>query len=138
MRADRNQVELGVELEGKIAISRYGGAFRGLKVKNAQDHGMIGAILFTDPADDGNVTAANGYETYPDGPARSPSSVQRGSVMFLSTYPGDPTTPGYPSIGEDIPRASIDNVTPQIPSIPGKICHFLGLFFAAAPFLALL
>lgn len=39
------QIELGVELEGKIAISRYGGNFRGLKVKNAQDHGMIGAIL---------------------------------------------------------------------------------------------
>lgn len=41
----RSQIELGVELEGKIAISRYGGNFRGLKVKNAQDHGMIGAIL---------------------------------------------------------------------------------------------
>ncbi|KAI6794163.1 putative glutamate carboxypeptidase [Hortaea werneckii] len=111
-------IELGVELEGKIAISRYGGNFRGLKVKNAQDHGMIGAILFTDPADDGNVTVANGYAAYPDGPARNPSSVQRGSVQFLSTYPGDPTTPGYPSIGEDIPRTGIDEVTPQIPSIP--------------------
>ncbi|RMY98480.1 hypothetical protein D0864_04371 [Hortaea werneckii] len=111
-------IELGVELEGKIAISRYGGNFRGLKVKNAQDHGMIGAILFTDPADDGNVTVANGYAAYPDGPARNPSSVQRGSVQFLSTYPGDPTTPGYPSIGEEIPRTGIDEVTPQIPSIP--------------------
>ena len=27
---------LGVELEGKIALARYGGPFRGLKVKNAQ------------------------------------------------------------------------------------------------------
>lgn len=79
---------------------------------------MIGAILFTDPADDGNVTVANGYAAYPDGPARNPSSVQRGSVQFLSTYPGDPTTPGYPSIGEDIPRTGISDVTPQIPSIP--------------------
>lgn len=72
----------------------------------------------TDPADDGNVTVANGYAAYPDGPARNPSSVQRGSVQFLSTYPGDPTTPGYPSIGEEIPRTGIDEVTPQIPSIP--------------------
>ena len=71
-------------LEGKIALSRYGGPFRGLKVKNAQDHGMIGAILFTDPADDGNVTVDNGYTAYPDGPARNPTSVQRGSVQFLS------------------------------------------------------
>ena len=76
---------------------------------------MIGAILFTDPADDGNITVANGYTAYPDGPARNPSSVQRGSVQFLSTYPGDPTTPGYPSIGEDIPRTGIEDVTPRIP-----------------------
>lgn len=79
---------------------------------------MIGAILFTDPEDDGNVTVANGYAAYPDGPARNPTSVQRGSVQFLSTYPGDPTTPGYPSKGEEIPRAGIENVTPRIPSIP--------------------
>ncbi|TRX93056.1 hypothetical protein FHL15_005924 [Xylaria flabelliformis] len=109
--------ELGVPLEGKIAISRYGGPFRGLKVKNAQANGMIGAILFTDTADDGNVTEANGYAAYPDGPARNPTSVQRGSVQYLSTYPGDPTTPGYPS-RKDSPRADRYVVMPRIPSIP--------------------
>lgn len=109
--------ELGVPLEGKIAISRYGGPFRGLKVKNAQANGMIGAILFTDTGDDGNVTEANGYAAYPDGPARNPTSVQRGSVQYLSTYPGDPTTPGYPS-RKDSPRADGQAVMPKIPSIP--------------------
>jgi N-acetylated-alpha-linked acidic dipeptidase len=79
---------------------------------------MIGTIIFTDPVDDYNITVANGYAAYPNGPARNPSSVQRGSVQFLSTYPGDPTTPGYPSIGENIPRADRSSVTPQIPSIP--------------------
>jgi N-acetylated-alpha-linked acidic dipeptidase len=108
---------LGVPLEGKIALSRYGGPFRGLKVKNAQENGMIGAVLFIDPGDDGNITEANGYAAYPDGPARNPSSSQRGSVQFLSIYPGDPTTPGYPS-KEDSPRADITLVTPQIPSLP--------------------
>jgi N-acetylated-alpha-linked acidic dipeptidase len=111
-------VDLGVDLEGKIALSMYGGPFRGLKVKNAQNYGMIGCVIFTDPVDDGNITVANGYVAYPHGPARNPTCVQRGSVMFLSTYPGDPTTPGYPSIGEDIPRADRSVVTPQIPSIP--------------------
>ncbi|KAJ0302963.1 hypothetical protein Brms1b_011849 [Colletotrichum noveboracense] len=110
-------VELGVELEGKIALARYGGLFRGLKVKNAQDHGMIGAVIFTDPADDGNITVANGYESYPNGPARNPSAVQKGSVLFLSTNPGDPTTPGYAS-HEGVDRADISPVTPKIPSIP--------------------
>ncbi|OQV03349.1 Transferrin receptor-like dimerization domain-containing protein [Cladophialophora immunda] len=108
---------LGVQLEGKIALARYGGPFRGLKVKNAQDYGMIGCIIFTDTADDGNITEANGYAAYPDGPARNPTSVQRGSVEFLSTYPGDPETPGYPS-KLDSPRSDRSAVTPQIPSLP--------------------
>ncbi|WPA99987.1 uncharacterized protein RHO25_004607 [Cercospora beticola] len=108
---------LGVPLEGKIALARYGGPFRGLKVKNAQDNGMIGAVLFTDPGDDGNITVAKGYAAYPDGPARNPTAVQRGSVQFLSTYPGDPTTPGYPS-RKDSPRADKGAVTPRIPSLP--------------------
>ncbi|QSS66381.1 N-acetylated-alpha-linked acidic dipeptidase [Histoplasma capsulatum] len=110
-------VELGVDLKGKIAMARYGGPFRGLKVKNAQDYGMLGCVIFTDPGDDGNVTEANGYVAYPDGPARQPSSVQRGSVLFLSTAPGDPTTPGYPS-KEDSPRADTSPVVPKIPSLP--------------------
>jgi N-acetylated-alpha-linked acidic dipeptidase len=97
-RADfQTLMDLGIDLKGKIALARYGGSFRGLKVKNAQEHGMIGCVIFTDPADDGNVNSDNGYAAYPDGPAREPTSVQRGSVQFLSTYPGDPTTPGYPS-----------------------------------------
>lgn len=58
-------VQLGVKLEGKIALIRYGAIFRGLKVKNAQDHGMIGAVIFTDPADDGNITVAKGVKAYP-------------------------------------------------------------------------
>lgn len=110
-------VDLGVNLKGKIALIKYGSIFRGLKVKNAQDNGMIGAVIFTDPSDDGNVTVANGFEAYPKGPARHPDSVQKGSVLFLSTYPGDPTTPGYPSV-EGAPRADISRVTPKIPSLP--------------------
>jgi N-acetylated-alpha-linked acidic dipeptidase len=73
-----------VSLEGKIALAKYGGVFRGLKVKRAQELGMVGVAMYTDPGDDGEVTKKNGYATYPDGPAREPSSVQRGSVQFLS------------------------------------------------------
>lgn len=74
-------------------------------------------MIFTDTGDDGNVTEANGFAAYPYGPARNPTTVQRGSVQFLSTYPGDPTTPGYPS-KPDSPRTGIEAVTPQIPSLP--------------------
>ena len=70
--------ELGVETEGKIALIRYGGLFRGLKVKNSQDFGAIGAIIFSDPGDDGEHTVANGYEAYPGEFIQlRPSPVQR-------------------------------------------------------------
>lgn len=110
-------VKANVSLKGKIAIARYGGIFRGLKVKRAQELGMIGAVLYSDPGDDGEVTDENGVEQYPKGPARNPSSVQRGSAQFLSIAPGDPTTPGYPS-KPGVPRGPVDNYIPSIPSIP--------------------
>lgn len=78
----------GVELEGKIALIRYGFIFRGLKIKRAEELGMVGAVIYSDPGDDGEITEEHGYKTYPDGPARNPSSVQRGSVEYLSKSEG--------------------------------------------------
>lgn len=116
-QVDFNRLKaLGVELEGKIALAKYGGPFRGVKVQNAQEYGMIAAVIFTDPSDDKNVTEAKGVAAYPDGPARNPTSIQRGSVEFISIYPGDPTTKGYPS-KVDSPRLEMSNV-PGIPSLP--------------------
>lgn len=43
----------GIDLKGKIAMVRYGGNFRGLKVKAAQDAGAAGVIIYSDPGDDG-------------------------------------------------------------------------------------
>ena len=76
--------QANVRLKGNIAIAKYGGIFRGLKIKRAQELGMVGVVLYTDPQEDGDVTEENGYKTYPNGPARNPSSVQRGSSQFLS------------------------------------------------------
>ena len=53
---------------------------------------------------------------YPFGPARNPTSYDRSSVQLTSFYPGDPTTPGYPSYNKS-KRAEPRNV-PKIPSIP--------------------
>ncbi|KAI9654233.1 MAG: hypothetical protein M1821_006761 [Bathelium mastoideum] len=106
-----------VSLEGKIALAKYGSIFRGLKLKRAQELGMVGAVLYSDPGDDGEITEKNGYQTYPEGPARNPSSVQRGSVQFLSVAPGDPTTPGYPS-KPGVPRQPVEKIIPSIPSVP--------------------
>lgn len=80
-----------ISLSGKIALAKYGVVFRGLKVKRAQDLGMLGVVMYTDPGDDGEVTEKNGHASYPDGPARNPSTVQRGSVQFLSKRTARPT-----------------------------------------------
>ncbi|KAH9899708.1 Zn-dependent exopeptidase [Cubamyces lactineus] len=109
-------VAKGVNLNGTIVITRYGGIFRGLKVKGAQEHGAVACLIYSDPRDDGTVTIENGYAPYPHGPARNPNSVQRGSTQFLSIYPGDPTTPGYPSY-ENSTRTDGTNI-PSIPSLP--------------------
>lgn len=77
-------VDANVSLAGKIAIAKYGRIFRGLKVKAAQEHDMVGVVLYDDPQADGEITEENGYKPYPEGPARNPSAVQRGSVQYLS------------------------------------------------------
>jgi len=76
-------VAANVTLKGKIALVKYGTIFRGLKVRRAEQLGMVGVVIYSDPGDDGEVTIENGYKSYPYGPAREPSSVQRGSVQFL-------------------------------------------------------
>jgi N-acetylated-alpha-linked acidic dipeptidase len=80
----------GISVKGKIAIARYGGGWRGLKPKLAQEHGAIGCIIYSDPQDDGYRAG----DVYPKGGARPDYSVQRGSVADMTTFPGDPLTPG--------------------------------------------
>ncbi|MCP5410670.1 MAG: M28 family peptidase [Alphaproteobacteria bacterium] len=82
--------EMGVDVKGKIVIVRYGKGWRGLKPKLAQEHGAVGCLIYSDPADDGY--AVNGV--YPNGPMRPPGGIQRGSVTDMTLFPGDPLTPG--------------------------------------------
>lgn len=104
--------KLGVDVTGKIAIARYGNSFRGVKAKVAQDHGAVGLIIYSDPADDGYAQG----DVYPKGPWRPAGSAQRGSVQFLSNAPGDPLTPGKPAI-PGTPRLKQEELT-TIPRIP--------------------
>jgi N-acetylated-alpha-linked acidic dipeptidase len=103
----------GVDVKGKIVIVRYGNSFRGVKAKVAQDHGAIGCIIYSDPADDGYMQG----DVYPKGPWRPIDSGQRGSVQFLFKYPGDPLTPGKPAI-PGVPRISLEEAYGDIPRIP--------------------
>jgi N-acetylated-alpha-linked acidic dipeptidase len=81
---------LGVSVKGAIVIARYGGSWRGIKPKVAAEHGAIGCLIYSDPRDDGYFEG----EVFPKGPYRPKDGVQRGSVMDMPIYPGDPLTPG--------------------------------------------
>jgi N-acetylated-alpha-linked acidic dipeptidase len=81
---------LGISVKGAIVIARYGGSWRGIKPKVAGEHGAIGCLIYSDPRDDGYHQG----DTFPNGPYRPADGVQRGSVMDMPIYPGDPLTPG--------------------------------------------
>ena len=105
-----------IDLHGKIVIARYGANFRGIKVMIAQQRGAAGVLIYSDPQDDGYFKG----DAYPNGPWRPETGVQRGSVQFLSLYPGDPETPGVASTLDlpDSARTSPEGNEPKIPSIP--------------------
>jgi N-acetylated-alpha-linked acidic dipeptidase len=107
--------ELGVSVEGKIVLVRYGGSFRGVKAQQAELRGAKGVIIYSDPADDGFTQGA----VYPDGPWRPADGIQRGSIQYIFNYPGDPLTPGAPSV-PGTPRQSPDDADnlPRIPTTP--------------------
>ena len=105
----------GIDVRGKIAIARYGVGWRGLKPKLAQDHGAVGTIIYSDPADDGYGEA----DVYPKGGARPATGVQRGSVADMPVYPGDPLTPGIGSVpgAKRLARADAKTIL-KIPVLP--------------------
>ena len=80
----------GISVKGKIVLARYGAGWRGLKPLLAQQHGAVGCLIYSDPANDGYAEA----DPYPLGGGRPPNGVQRGSVQDMTQFPGDPLTPG--------------------------------------------
>ena len=102
---------MGVSVKGKIAVARYGRSYRGIKAREAEKHGAVGLIIYSDPADDGFTRG----DVYPTGPMRPSNGIQRGSVMNPN---GDPSTPGYPSTANArrIPLRQME--VPHIPVLP--------------------
>lgn len=84
----------GVNVKGRIVLTRYGGGWRGLKPKLAYEHGAVGCLIYSDPKDDGYGQG----DIYPKGGYRPRDAVQRGSVQDLTLYSGDPLTPGVGAV----------------------------------------
>jgi len=105
----------GVDVKGKIVIARYGGSWRGIKPKVAAEHGAVGCIIYSDPKDDGYYLG----DVYPKGAFRNEWGAQRGSVLDMPTYPGDPLTPGVGATADAkrLDRKDAQTLT-KIPVLP--------------------
>ena len=105
----------GISVNGAIVIARYGQSWRGIKPKVAAEHGAIGCLIYSDPRDDGFFVD----EVFPDGPMRNRNGVQRGSVMDMPTYPGDPLTPniGATASAKRLDVKAVTTLT-RIPVLP--------------------
>src|ERR1700733_4777447 len=114
--ADYEELDrLGISVKGAIVIARYGGSWRGIKPKVAGEHGAVGCLIYSDPRDDGYAAG----DTFPAGPFRPSDGAQRGSVMDMPVYPGDPLTPGVGAT-KDAKRLPLNEVTTltKIPTLP--------------------
>ena len=105
----------GIDVKGKIVIAKYGRSWRGIKPKVAQEHGAIGCLIYSDPADDGYSAG----DIYPIGAFKNDQTVQRGSIMDMVIYPGDPTTPNIASTA-NAPRVNHNDAENllKIPVLP--------------------
>ncbi len=107
----------GIDVRGRIALVRYSVpySYRGYKALTAQQRGLAGILIYSDPADDGYRKGA----VYPDGPWGPESHIQRGGIPFDFLVPGDPLTPGWASVrGARRIRASEAVSIPKIVSVP--------------------
>jgi N-acetylated-alpha-linked acidic dipeptidase len=114
--ADYEELDrLGISVKGAIVIARYGQTWRGIKPKVAAEHGAVGCLIYSDPRDDGYSVG----DVFPGGPLRPRDGVQRGSVMDMPLYPGDPLTPGVGATkdAKRLPIAGAPTLT-KIPVMP--------------------
>jgi N-acetylated-alpha-linked acidic dipeptidase len=105
----------GIDVKGKIVITRYGGSWRGIKPKVAAEHGAVACLIYSDPRDDGYAQG----DVYPKGAWRNENGAQRGSVADMPVFPGDVLTPGIAATkdAKRLDRKDAPTIT-KIPVMP--------------------
>lgn len=105
----------GVDVRGRIVLARYFGGYRGGKALEAERRGVAAVLVFSDPIDDGWFQG----DVYPNGPWGPSSHFQRGSNVYDFIVPGDPLTPGWPSVaGARRLAESESRILPKVPMMP--------------------
>jgi N-acetylated-alpha-linked acidic dipeptidase len=106
---------LGIDVRGRIVLARHFHGYRGGKSLEAERRGAAALITYSDPAEDGYVQG----DVYPRGPWGPDSHVQRGANVYDFIVPGDPLTPGWPSVpGARRIAEAESQILPRIPSVP--------------------
>ncbi len=104
----------GIDPAGKIALVRYSSpySYRGFKAWEAERRGVAALLIYSDPMEDGYRKG----DVFPHGPWGPDSHIQRGAISYDFLVPGDPLTPGWPSL-EGAPRLAREEAR----SIPGIV-----------------
>ena len=107
----------GISVKGKVVLVRYSNpySYRGFKAITAEREGVAALLIYSDPADDGYARG----KVFPDGPWGPESHIQHGAITYDFIVPGDPTTPGWPSIpgAKRVARAEARSL-PKIIGLP--------------------
>ena len=135
---DYAQLEkLGVPVKDRIVVARYGRSHRAVKTHTAEQAGARALILYSDPADDGQVKGP----AWPDGYWRGEHMLQRGNAKYSWYWHGDALTPGVAATADADRIAEATAPTlPKIPVVPiswGEAQHLLSALGgpeAPAPF----
>jgi N-acetylated-alpha-linked acidic dipeptidase len=123
---DYAQLEkLGVAVKDRIVVARYGRSHRAVKTHTAEQAGARALILYSDPADDGQVKGP----AWPDGYWRGEHMLQRGNAKYSWYWHGDALTPGVAATADADRIAEATAPTlPKIPVVPiswGEAQHLL-------------
>src|SRR5687768_9594018 len=86
----------GIDVRGKAVLVRYSNpySYRGFKALTAERAGAAAILIYSDPAEDGFKKGS----VFPEGPWGPESHIQRGAITYDFLVPGDPLTPGWPSV----------------------------------------
>ena len=107
----------GIDPRGKIAIVRYSMpySYRGFKAWEAERRGVAALIIYSDPMEDGYRKG----DVFPRGPWGPESHIQRGAISYDFIVPGDPMTPGWPSVeGATRIAETVARSVPRIAAVP--------------------
>ena len=109
---------MGIDLKGKIVLMRYSDpySYRGYKLYQAEQRGAAGAIIYSDPAEDGFRRGP----VYPDGPWGPESHIQWGAILYDWLGQGEPFTFHWKQQpdGRWVEGPERDKQLPRIPSMP--------------------